>query len=116
VNLLVSPEQAETLSLASNDARIQLVLRNPLDNEEVKTQGRVLNSLFGAAPAPPTPASVRVRPASRPVAASPKVVVQAPPPPFVIEIYHGGKSGSKKSESKFKQEEKQGNQGHPEEN
>ena len=31
VNLLVTPDQAELLSLASNQAKIQLVLRNPLD-------------------------------------------------------------------------------------
>ena len=39
VNLLVSPEQAEIISLASNDARIQLILRNPLDTKETKTSG-----------------------------------------------------------------------------
>ena len=33
VNLLVTPEQAETLSLASNQLKIQLVLRNPLDTK-----------------------------------------------------------------------------------
>jgi len=31
VNLLVTPEQAESVDLASNQAKIQLVLRNPLD-------------------------------------------------------------------------------------
>src|SRR5882762_6286780 len=33
VNLLVTPQQAELLSLASSQAKIQLVLRNPLDNQ-----------------------------------------------------------------------------------
>src|SRR5579863_3766577 len=36
VNLLVTPEQAETLSLASNETRIQLILRNPLDTQASK--------------------------------------------------------------------------------
>jgi pilus assembly protein CpaB len=36
VNLLVTPEQAELLSLASNETHIQLVLRNPLDNKLAK--------------------------------------------------------------------------------
>ncbi len=36
VNLLVTPEQAETLSLASNSLKIQLVLRNPLDTQMAK--------------------------------------------------------------------------------
>src|SRR3984957_9373732 len=31
VNLLVTPEQAEDLALASSQTRIQLILRNPLD-------------------------------------------------------------------------------------
>ena len=33
VNLLVTPEQAQTLSLATSELRIQLVLRNPLDTK-----------------------------------------------------------------------------------
>ena len=39
VNVLVTPEQAEVLSLISNDMRIQLILRNPLDTKETKTTG-----------------------------------------------------------------------------
>ena len=42
VNLLVTPEQAEQLSLASNQTTIQLVLRNPLDHEVAKTPGTAL--------------------------------------------------------------------------
>ena len=53
VNLLVTPEQAEILSLASNETRIQLVLRNPLDTETSKTTGIALASLFGGAMKPP---------------------------------------------------------------
>src|SRR5260370_3471373 len=47
VNLLVTPEQAEILSLASNETRIQLILRNPLDTETSKTPGIALSSLYG---------------------------------------------------------------------
>src|ERR1700692_1264107 len=39
VNLLVTPTQAEILSLASSETRIQLVLRNPLDTKLDKTTG-----------------------------------------------------------------------------
>ena len=46
VNLLVTPEQAETLSLASNEMKIQLVLRNPLDKEVAKTPGTAVSNLF----------------------------------------------------------------------
>src|SRR5262249_35807256 len=39
VNLLVTPQQAEELSLASAQTTIQLVLRNPLDHDTAKTPG-----------------------------------------------------------------------------
>ena len=39
VNLLVTPEQAEELSLASHQTTIQLVLRNPLDRDAVLAEG-----------------------------------------------------------------------------
>ena len=46
VNLLVTPDQAEILSLASNETRIQLVLRNPLDKEVAKTIGTAVTEPF----------------------------------------------------------------------
>jgi len=57
VTLLVTPEQAETLTLAGTEGRIQLVLRNSADQELAKTPGRELGELYGrsrrASPAPP---------------------------------------------------------------
>jgi len=46
VNLLVTPEQAETLSLASNQTKIQLVLRNPLDTKVAVVPGTTTSNLF----------------------------------------------------------------------
>lgn len=46
VNLLVTPEQAESLSLASNQTRIQLVLRNPLDTGIASVNGNTMGRLF----------------------------------------------------------------------
>jgi pilus assembly protein CpaB len=100
VNLLTTPEQAETLSLASREMKIQLILRNPLDNEVAKTPGTAVAKLFGAesrAPAVKPATHIRTRPA-----APPPVTVQAKTAdkviaPFVIEVFHG----SKKTESKF---------------
>lgn len=46
VNLLVSPEQAELLSLASTHTQIQLVLRNPLDTKVANVQGSAMANLF----------------------------------------------------------------------
>lgn len=90
VNLLVTPEQAEVLSLASNETRIQLVLRNPLDTDTTKTPGVAMAGLFSDGSAPkPKPTVVR--------ASQPRV--QAPPPPrvFLVEVYNG----SKRTEEKF---------------
>src|SRR5438045_263665 len=70
INLLVSPEHAEQLSLAAAQTSIQLVLRNPLDREIAQTPGTALSHLFlGARFAMPktpgpevTQAPVRPRP------------------------------------------------------
>jgi pilus assembly protein CpaB len=56
VNLLVTPEQAETLSLASNSLKIQLVLRNPLDTQMAKVPPTAMSNIFtSTAPAPAAP-------------------------------------------------------------
>ncbi len=54
VNLLVTPEQAELLSLASNQVRIQLVLRNPLDTKVAPVTGTATSNLFEGPNAAPT--------------------------------------------------------------
>jgi pilus assembly protein CpaB len=105
VNLLLTPAQAEIMSLASNEARIQLVLRNPTDKEEAKPPGTAMAYLFngGVAP-PPAPAATATRPARRPPPppAPAKVVAPPPPPPINVEVIHG----SRKVEQKFDAEEK----------
>ena len=93
VNLLVTPEQAESLSLASNETRIQLVLRNPLDTDIVHTPGTMLASIFGTESAPPRPE--RPRP----------ILATAPPPPpqkkaapaHIVDVLNG----NKRTEVKF---------------
>ena len=50
INLLVTPQQAEQLSLAANQTTIQLVLRNPLDTQVAKTNGAAVSQLFGQLP------------------------------------------------------------------
>ena len=96
VNLLVTPEQAEVLSLASNETRIQLVLRNPLDTLTAKTNGTSLANLYGTAK-PPEPA-----PKPHPVGARVKLspVIMTPPrpaSPVAVEVING----NKRVESKF---------------
>lgn len=99
VNLLVTPEQAETLSLASNETRIQLILRNPLDTEASKTGGVNVATLFGG-PKPPAPApAVRPRPIAPPPVKMPEVkpAITVPLAPLEIEVYNG----ANKTDAKF---------------
>ena len=79
VTLLATPEQAETLTLANADTRIQLVLRNGSDQTIEKTPGREIAELYGerASRKKTTENAAPPRPRSRPVA----VVAAAPPPP-----------------------------------
>lgn len=99
VNMLVTPTQAEQLSLAASQTSIQLVLRNPLDHVIAKTPGTALQHLFNAGRTPPPDLSSRPRPQR--VAAIPVRVAATPAPPkeipFVMEIL----SGPIKREQKF---------------
>jgi pilus assembly protein CpaB len=93
VNLLVTPEQAERLSLASNETKIQLVLRNPLDTTDVKTNGVALAALFSDGQVT-VPAVLRSRP-SKPVQVAAPAVVRGPvEQPFVVEILRGSERAS----------------------
>ena len=96
VNLLVTPEQAEDLSLASSQTRVQLVLRNPLDTAISQPPGTAMATLFArsgdAKPvAPAGPAKVRPVVSNIPKAAAPKSRV------FLVQVYNG----SKRSDEKF---------------
>ena len=53
VTLLVTPEQAETLALASSQGRIQMALRNQLDTLPIRTTGARVSALFGPVRAAP---------------------------------------------------------------
>lgn len=99
VTLLVTPVQAETLTLAGNEGHIQLVLRNGGDQNIEKTDGASVAALYGAH-------SKRVggsgddeeRPAPRPrvrreplpeIAASPAPLPPPPPVPDQIITIRG---------------------------
>jgi pilus assembly protein CpaB len=82
VNLLVTPDQAELLSLASNQAKIQLVLRNPLDLQMTHPPGTAMAALFSDGAKPPV------------------VTHRASPPAariYLVEVFNG----SKRTEEKF---------------
>jgi pilus assembly protein CpaB len=89
VNLLVTPEQAEVLSLASNETRIQLVLRNPLDTESATTAGASVAGLFGGLPPKPEAPPSRPRPVLRVRETVKPQVLVVPLPPLQIEVLNG---------------------------
>jgi pilus assembly protein CpaB len=77
------------LSLASTQAHIQLVLRNPLDTEVAKVSGSALTRLY---------ADPNAKPALKPLAVPRRVNRPAPQSQlYTIEVFNG----SKRSEEKF---------------
>ena len=72
VTLLVMPEDAERIALASTEGSIMLTLRNPLDTEPTMTNGTRMASLMGAPDPPPVTRVVSgVRRVQAPVAVAP---------------------------------------------
>ena len=104
VTLLVTPDQAEMLTLAGNETKIHLVLRNGSDTGVTSTPGRKLHELYRTKSAAGVrrrsgyyesggeeeSEPVRRRPVARPVviAQAPPVVAPAfpPPPPVPDQI------------------------------
>ncbi len=88
VNVLVTPDQAEVLNLATNDTRVQLVLRNPIDHETAVTKGAWLQELYSGAIPKAKMVAKRARPKADPL--PPGVAAPAKPDgPFVLEIING---------------------------
>jgi pilus assembly protein CpaB len=89
VNLLVTPDQAEALSLATNQTKIQLVLRNPLDTKIAPVTGTATSNLYKGSNAA-APAIVKTPRRS----AAPRAAAQQY---YSIEVLNG----SKQSQEKF---------------
>ena len=89
VTLLVNPEEAERLTLASTEGKIQLALRNPLDKTIPQTPGVRPSALFGFGSATRT-AVARNRVASAGSSAV-KPVAAAEPDLPTVEIIRGDK-------------------------
>jgi pilus assembly protein CpaB len=86
VTLLVTPDQAQTLSLAATEMKIQLVLRNPTDTKVTPVNATAMGQMFGEmGPAAPHPGVRRA-----PKAAS-KV--------YTIEVINGNKTDEQKFKS-----------------
>jgi len=86
ITLLVTPDDAQRLTLASTEGRIQLALRNPLDTKQDEVPVSLARALYRGVPAP-TPEHTPVRRVAAPKAAT-------PPPASTgvsVEVYQGDK-------------------------
>jgi pilus assembly protein CpaB len=95
ITLLVYPDDAQRLTLASQEGRIQLALRNPLDTKKESIGPTKASSLLPGG----APAAVEAKPRSRKVVE--KVVPPPPLQPYQVEMIRGGK----RDETKFKPDE-----------
>jgi pilus assembly protein CpaB len=85
VTLLVDPVEAERLTLASTEGKIQLALRNPLDKTKPETPGVRPAGLVGQAVASRAPASPQR------VVSARRAAAPAPAPLPTVEIIRGDK-------------------------
>jgi pilus assembly protein CpaB len=89
VTLMVSPSDAERITLAQSEGEIMLVLRNPLDTDPTVTTGVRTAALLGQNETPaPAPAP---RPTKRVVAAPPPAPAPPPAEPLKAEAIRAGK-------------------------
>lgn len=95
VTLLVTPEQAETLTLSNLEGRIQLVLRNGSDQVIEKTPGRRVAELYGskvkskAGRDGDEPPRARAKPVAPPPPAPVIIAKPLPPPPDEVIVIRG---------------------------
>ncbi|HEV2884905.1 MAG TPA: Flp pilus assembly protein CpaB, partial [Pyrinomonadaceae bacterium] len=101
VTLLVTPEQAEKLALASSEGKLQLVMRNSIDQGDEQTSGIDKRRLLGGDQAKPQPepgslkseqpAAVR-KPVRRSHSEPKPVAENSPAPPRTsVEMIEGAK-------------------------
>ena len=88
VTLMVSPVDAERITLAQNEGQLMLTLRNPLDVQPTETRGVTKAALFGAAPAPAAPVRSAAR---RAVAPEPLPAPVVLPKPYLVETIRAAK-------------------------
>jgi pilus assembly protein CpaB len=104
VTLLVTPEQAEKLALAASEGKLQLVMRNSIDQGDEQTKGIDKRGLLNGEHAMPAPdpgslKSEQVKPNPRPVRqfrTEPKPVAENKPAPprASVEMIEGAKKRS----------------------
>jgi pilus assembly protein CpaB len=87
ITLLVSPDDAQKLTLATSQGKIQLALRNPLDTKQQQLPSVGTGTLYKGAPGPATAAD----PKPKSVKHSVKAPALPPPPVYSVEVIKGTK-------------------------
>jgi len=87
VTLLLTPDDAEKMTLAAEEGRIMLALRNPLDTAPTKTEGARLSALLGEASAPPVKKMVE----GRTIAKAVPRPEPSSPPRYTVETIRAAK-------------------------
>ena len=93
VTLLVKPDQAERVALASTEGKIQLALRNPLDQGAPETPGVKTAGLMGTVTTPVQQRASNAPRAPRAKVTGPVTMTPAQPvaPPPSVEMIRGDK-------------------------
>jgi pilus assembly protein CpaB len=87
ITLLVSPDDAQRLTLASLEGKIQLALRNPLDTKQDDVASSSSRGLYKGSAAPPPVAS----PVHHTIVKKTEPAPLPPPTGVSIEVYQGDK-------------------------
>lgn len=84
ITLLVSPDDAQKLTLASTQGKIQLALRNPLDTKQQELASVGTGALYRGVPVAVAPSAPRPKSGKHTV-----VLTPAPQPAYSIEVIKG---------------------------
>jgi pilus assembly protein CpaB len=88
VTLLLTPDDAEKLVIATGEGRIMLTLRNPLDTAPTNTAGARRSQLLGEVSPPPITQTVGGRTVAR---AAPRPAPPPPPKVYTVETIRAAK-------------------------
>jgi pilus assembly protein CpaB len=88
VTLLLTPTDAEKMTLAAEEGRVMLALRNPLDTAPTQTPGAKLSALLGEASPPPVKKVMEGRTVVKAAAPPPSAVV---PKTYTVETIRAAK-------------------------
>jgi pilus assembly protein CpaB len=89
ITLLVTPEDAAKLTMASTEGKIQLALRNTVDTKATNPAPVLQSALFSGSGAPAEPAAAPST--EKHYAMHNKSATPPPPPPYSVEVITGDK-------------------------